>query len=93
MSKTTIANGQGQCALQYRDGQTIHLRQGWKMEFLTNHDAEVPYLQAFVNSPCGTDSASLNWARHEGTTSGGEEIEIPDAVMALIQEERFDDFA
>ena len=63
------------------------------MTFCMNWDAEIPYLQGFVHAPRDEDSASLNWARHEGTTSGGEEIEIPDAVMALIQDERFDDFA
>lgn len=93
MSKTTTANGQGDSALQYRDGQVISLPRGWKLEFCLNSDGDVSYLQGFVNSPCGFDSASLNYARHEGYTSGGYEIEIPHAVMVAIQDERLDDFA
>jgi hypothetical protein len=82
-------------AAQYRDGQTIRLPKNWTMEFVMNWDADEPYLQAFVYSPRGSnqDGASLNWARHEGTTSGDYVHDIPDQVHAFIMREEFDEYA
>jgi hypothetical protein len=90
MSQNTT-NGQGDSALEYQDGQTINLPRGWKMEFLSNWDS--PYLQAYVLTPDGENSASLNYARHEGTTSCDEEIELPRAVYDYIMREQFDEYA
>jgi hypothetical protein len=80
---------------QYRDKQIIRLSKGWTMSFAMNWDAETPYLQGFVHAPSDSDSVSLNCARFEGVTSGisGDPIEIPQIVMAAINEEQFDDFA
>lgn len=60
-----------------------------------NWDADVPYLQGFVYSPRGRneDGASLNCARHEGTTSGDYIHDIPQEVMAVICDEKFDEYA
>jgi hypothetical protein len=80
---------------QYRDKQIIRLSKGWTMSFAMNWDAETPYLQGFVHAPSDSDSVSLNCARFEGVTSGisGDPVEIPQIVMAAINEEQFDDFA
>lgn len=90
---TTSTGAENTTAAQYRDGQVIRLPKGWTMSFVMNWDAETPYLQGFVHAPFDRDSASLNCARHEGVTSGGEEIEIPHIVMAAINEEQFDEYA
>jgi hypothetical protein len=95
MNTQTTATGAEPTAAQYRDGQTIRLPKNWTMEFVMNWDADEPYLQAFVYSPRGRnqDGASLNAARHEGTTTGDEMHEIPQEVMAVICDERFDEYA
>ena len=80
-------------AVQYRDGQTIRLPKGWTMYLCMNWDAETPYLQGFVHCPEKKESASLNFARQMGTTSCGDDIEIPQVVMAVLEDEKFDDFA
>ena len=87
----TPQDGRGDSAAQYEDGQTINLPMGWKMEFSSNWDS--PYLQAYVLTPDERNSASLNYARHEGTTSCDEEIELPHVVHAFIMREEFDEYA
>jgi len=79
--------------VQYQDGQTIRLPNGWKMRFLMNWDADTPWLQGFVSTPNGREGASLNFARHQGTTSCGEDIELPHVVHAFIMREEFDEYA
>ena len=91
METNTPTTGTGAIAAQYQDGQTINLPRGWKMEFLSNWES--PHLQAYVLAPNGNHSASLNFARHEGTTSCDEEIELPDIVHAYIMREEFDEYA
>ena len=92
MSNTTAkTTGTGISAVQYRDGQTIQLPKGWKMEFSSNWDS--PYLQAYVLTPDSRNSASLAYARHEGSTSCDEEIELPHVVYAFIMREEFDEYA
>jgi hypothetical protein len=80
---------------QYRDGQTVRLPLGWYMEFETSWDSETGVPNGCVFSPKGPnqDSASLNWARHEGTTSGDYVHDIPDQVHAFIMREEFDEYA
>ena len=87
----TTTTGAGISAAQYKDGQTIQLPKGWKMEFLSNWES--PYLQAYVLTPDSRNSASLNYARHEGSTSCDEEIELPHVVYAFIMREEFDEYA
>jgi hypothetical protein len=85
----------GGASAQYQDGQTVRLPLGWYMEFETSWDSETGVPNAYVFSPKGPnqDSASLNWARHEGTTSGDYVHDIPDQVHAFIMREEFDEYA
>jgi hypothetical protein len=92
MSKNTIANGQGQCALQYRDGQTIPLSLGWSLYLCLNDGGDFPYLQGFVHAPKNRCSASLAAARDLGATTGDYEIEIPAKVMRELADPEFDQF-
>jgi hypothetical protein len=93
MNAEQTQTGAGISAAQYRDGQTIRLPKGWTLYLCMNWDAETPYLQGFVHCPNNKESASLNFARQVGTTSCGDDIEIPHVVMAAIEDEKFDDFA
>jgi hypothetical protein len=85
----------GEDGTQYKDGQTVRLPLGWYMEFETSWDSETGVPNGCVFSPKGPnqDSASLNWARHEGTTSGDYVHDIPDQVHAFIMREEFDEYA
>jgi len=90
---TTQTTATGNSAVGYQDGQVIRLPHNWKMEMVMNWDAETPYLQGFVYSPDGKNSASLAWARDLGTTSCDDEIELPHVVHSYIMREEFDDHA
>ena len=92
---TTPMGAANTTAAQYQDGQTVRLPLGWYMEFETSWDSETGVPNGCVFSPKGPnqDSASLNWARHEGTTSGDYVHDIPDQVHAFIMREEFDEYA
>jgi hypothetical protein len=90
--QTTTANGRGDSAAQYRDGQSIPLSQGWSLRFEMNMDSDEPWLQGWVVAPQGRDMASLYAARELGITTGLVEIDIPQSVMARIASPEFDPF-
>ena len=93
MENTTAkTNGQGDSALQYRDGQTIPLSLGWSLYLCYNDCNGNPYLQGFVHSPKNRCSASLAAARDLGMTTGDYEIEIPAKVMRELADPEFDQF-
>lgn len=66
-----------------KDGDRINLPLGWYME-LDGSTREGDDLQGFVFSPDGKESASLACAIGTGATSGDDERQIPESVLAAL---------
>lgn len=76
--------------MSHEDGDKIELSDGWYL-LLDGSTREEGQLQGFVQSPDG-GSASLAFARANGTTSDELEEQIPENVMAELNLHEYDEF-